>query len=282
MEHGLNISRLRRCLILISFLTAGMFRPDLTLAHEPVFSLGPETIYKGGVGIEAEAEFDKADGKRGTEFDYEILYGVTENISVTLEIPHLIEGRERNKTSNGLKDIVLRGKYQLLKRDALGVQDKAALIYGLKFPTGSEDKVPQTGSGSWDHLFGLSVAHESTTLYGFLTGRYLLKTQSGAREKGDQVLIDVAVGFRPWLRPYKSWDLVILWENSYIFSAKTERDDMKIPDSGGHEILTGPTILWSIRNLMIKGGIQFPLWQDLHGNQQERDFRAQLAAEYHF
>ena len=96
------------------------------------------------------------------------------------------------------------------------------------------------------------------------------------------MLADLAVGFRPWLRPYKSWDLVLLWENSYLFSAKDEVDDLKVANSRGHEILSGPTFLWSIRNLMIKGGIQFPLWQNLQGDQEERDFRALIAAEYHF
>lgn len=252
------------------------------LAHEPVFSLGPETIYKGGIGIEVEGEFDKADEEREAAMNYELLYGVTENLSLTLKVPHLIEGKEGASTSNGLEDITLRGKYQFFRKDTLGAQDKAAFIYGMKFPAGSEDKRPATGSGSLDHLFGLTVGHESTTLYGFMSARYLLRTQSGVREKGDQVLVDIAVGFRPWLRPYKSWDLVLLWENSYIFSAKDEVDDLKVANSRGHEILSGPTFLCSIRNLMIKGGIQFPLWQDLQGDQQERDFRALLAAEYHF
>ncbi|KKL05704.1 hypothetical protein LCGC14_2603390, partial [marine sediment metagenome] len=49
----------------------------------------------------------------------------------------------------------------------------------------------------------------------------------------------------------------------------------------GEEIFIGPTLLWSIRNIMIKGGIQFPVWQDLNGN-QKRDFRSLLAVEYHF
>ena len=94
--------------------------------------------------------------------------------------------------------------------------------------------------------------------------------------------MDVAGGFRPWLRPYKSWDLVLLLETSYEFSERDKRDGVKVANSGGHRLLTGPTALWSIRNIMIKGGVQLPLWQDLKGDQEEREWRGILAVEYHF
>ena len=279
------ILRFRYFLRLIFFfliISILIFTSNLALAHEPIFSLGPETIYKGGVGIEAEVEYGKGGSDREAVIHYEIIYGVTENLSLTVELPHILEKKEGTQVSDGLGELALRGKYQLFRRDTLGAQDKAALIYGLKFPTGGEDKKPALGSGSLDHLFGLTVGHESTTLYGFATGRYLLKTESGGKEKGDRVLVDVTFGFRPRLRPYKSWDFVVLLENSYIFAQKNKVDGAKQENSGGKEIFTGPTFLWSIRNLMIKGGIQFPIWQDLNGDQEERDFRSVLAVEYHF
>lgn len=254
----------------------------LAYAHEPIFSLGPETIWKGGIGIESETGYEKKGSDREIEMHYEIIYGVTEDLSLTIEVPHIIEKKEKRGISDGLGEVALRGKYQLFKKDTLGAQDKVSLIYGLKLPTGNEDKKPSLGSGSFDHLFGLSAGHESTTLYGFATGRYLLKTESGNEEKGDRAIIDIAFGFRPWLRPYKSWDLVVLFENSYIFSQKNKLNGVKQENSGGHKILTGPTFLWSIRNVMVKGGIQFPVWQDLNGNQEKTDLRSVIAVEYHF
>jgi len=86
----IQLRKLTYRLILIILAPIFIFSPNLVSAHEPVFSLGPETIYKGGVGVEAGAGFDKGDGKRETEFHYEVLYGLTPNVSLTLEIPHLI------------------------------------------------------------------------------------------------------------------------------------------------------------------------------------------------
>ena len=256
--------------------------PSVALAHEPVFSLGPETIYKGGVGVETEVAFEKADEERQAALHYEFIYGLTENLALTAVVPHVLEKRNGANITDGLGEVALRVKYQFFKRDALGVQDKATLIYGMKFPTGSEDRQPPLGSGAVDHLFGLTFGHESTTWYGFATGRYILRPEAGTREKGDRVLIDVAGGFRPWLRPYKSWDLVVLLETSYEYAGRDQRDGTPLANTGGHRLLSGPTALWSIRNVMVKGGVQLPLWHHLNGNQEETEWRGVLAVEYHF
>lgn len=252
------------------------------IAHEPVFSLGPETIYEGGVGIETEVEFEKADEEREAPLHYEIIYGLTENLAITAAIPHILEKRDGATISEGLGEAALRAKYQFFRKDTLGAQDKATVIYGMKFPTGDEDDRPPLGSGALDHLFGLSGGHESTTWYAFATGRYVLRPEAGTREKGDRVLVDAAGGFRPWLRPYKSWDLVVLLETSYEYAGRDQRDGSTLVNTGGHRLLTGPTFLWSIRNVMVKGGIQLPLWHDLNGDQEESEWRGVLAVEYHF
>lgn len=273
---------MRGRLFLFLLLSIFLSPTKLVLAHEPVFSLGPETIYKDGIGVETEFEFEQKGKDKERVIHYEILYGVTEDIALTLEAPQFLEKKEAVNSSDGLGDIALRGKYQFYRKDSPGAQDKAALIYGLRFPSGDEDRKPATSTGAVEHLFGLTLGHESTTLYGFATARYLLKTDSGSRDKGDQFLLDISVGFRPWLRSYKSWDLVLLLETSYILTQKDEIDGAGQPNTGGEEILTGPTFLWSIRNIMLKGGVQFPVWQDMNGTQKEMDFRSVVAIEYHF
>jgi hypothetical protein len=55
-----------------------------------------------------------------------------------------------------------------------------------------------------------------------------------------------------------------------------------VSDSGGNTIWLGPSLLFSYRNIMVKGGIQMPVFQDLQGNQERDDFRAVFAIEYHF
>ena len=160
-------------------LVAVFFPAPGTMAHEPVFSLGPETIFEDGVGGELEVEFEKADEERETSFHYEVIYGLRENLSLTAVIPHVVEKREGANVTDGLGDVALRAKYRFFRKNSLGAQDLASLIYGVKFPSGSEDREPPLGSGAVDHRFGLSLGHESTTGYGFVIGRYVLPPGAG-------------------------------------------------------------------------------------------------------
>jgi len=66
-------------------------------AHEPIFGLGPHTIFKGGIGVEAEIEGERSSGAGEVETEYvlqsEIIYGITTDLSATLAVPYVIERR---------------------------------------------------------------------------------------------------------------------------------------------------------------------------------------------
>ena len=119
--------RVRGVLILVMGLSVGtlFFPTSSTLAHEPVFSLGPETIFEGGVGVEVEVEFEKADEKRDASLQYEVIYGLRENLSLTAVIPHVVEKRNGANVTDGLGEVALRMKYRFFRKDSLGAQDKA-------------------------------------------------------------------------------------------------------------------------------------------------------------
>ncbi|MCH8118870.1 MAG: transporter [Planctomycetes bacterium] len=284
IQRVTNVERFyRSCLpvLTVVFFVIGSF-PKQVFAHEPVFSIGPETIFEGGWGIETEFEFDDAgDGKTST-LHYEILYGLTKDLSLTLEIPQVLRSREGHMTEDGLGDIMLRGKYQLFRRDTLGAQDKISAILGIKFPTGDEDAKPRLGTGTTDFLFGLSAGHESRTWYRFATLRYFLRTKHDGFGPGDKIFYDVTIGYRPWRREYLQWDLVGLLEMSGEYEFGSELGGKTVRNSGGNTIWLGPSLLFSYRNIMVKGGIQMPVYQQLKGNQEHNDFRTVFAIEYHF
>jgi len=138
------------------------------------------------------------------------------------------------------------------------------------------------GTGTTDFLFGGSYGYESRTWYHFATARYRFRTESGSRDPGDRLFIDGAIGYRPWRREYLEWDLVTLVEMNTEFEFKDELRGVRLPDTGGNIIWLGPTALLSYRNIMFKGGAQFPVYENLNGNQDSSSVRVVFAAEYHF
>ncbi len=266
--------------ILSVFLTSGS-----ALAHEPIFGLGPHTIFKGGFGLEMELEGEKASGTGEVEMERivtsEIIYGITTNLSATLSIPYILE-RSTISESSGPGDISLRTKYRFWRRDGIGVQDAAAVVLGVKLPTGDDDKTPRLGSGSTDYLFALAIARESLKWYYFGDVRYRLNTEGGGGLRaGNAVFADLAIGVRPRKTVYLRPDLVVIAELNFELRDRNELFGVDVADSGGTRLFLSPSFFYTYRNWALKGGIQFPVDQDLNGNQPESDYRFSLAVETH-
>ncbi len=251
-------------------------------AHEPVFGVGPETIYEGGWGLEVGWDFEDEGDERTAVLDHELIYGVNQNLSVTLEVPQALRRHTEEGTRSGLGDIRVRGKFQFWKQDRLNASRKATLILGMKVPTGSHHGRVPLGTGSVDPLFGLAVGHESRTWYGFGAVRYLLRARHDGLDRGDRIFVDLATGLRPWQTEYLEPDLVFLLEFNAVVTLRDRTSTGAVASTGGHVGWLGPTMLLSHRNWMTKAGVQIPIYSSRRGSQPRPDLRAVLAVEYHF
>ncbi len=273
---------LRRWGVMCAILALGPLASSAAHAHEPVFGVGPETIYEGGVGVEVGWNFEDEGDERTAVIDTELIYGVTPDFSLTLEVPHVLRRHTEDGTRSGLGDMLVRGKLQVWKRDRLNASEKLSLIVGLKLPTGSEHGDVPLGTGSYDPVFGIAAGHESRSWYAFGSIRYLLRTRHDGLNRGDRIFYDVAAGLRPWKTGYLEPDLVFLLEFNGIATAQDRDRAGAVPSTGRNVGWLGPTALLSYRNLMTKAGIQFPVYASRRGSQERPDLRAVLAIEVHF
>jgi len=115
-----------------------------------------------------------------TNTSLSLLYGATENISITARLPYIKRENIRESEiedgapeahthgdSSGVGDLVLLGQYRVMRRASSDV----SILLGIKAPTGETDVKDddgarfetefQPGSGSWDLLLGASFS-EST------------------------------------------------------------------------------------------------------------------------
>ncbi|MEN8135465.1 MAG: transporter [Thermodesulfobacteriota bacterium] len=264
--------------------------PLPSYAHEPLFGLGPHTIFKGGLGVEVEIEGEKNSSVGEKEKEYalhsEIIYGITTDLSATLALPLVLDKMAESggikESSSGSGDLEMRLKYRFWRHDQPGIQDAAAVIIGTKLPTGDDDTNPRLGSGSTDFTFGLTAARESLVWYYFGDLRYRLNTKDDRAKSGDRFFADVAIGIRPWPTEYLKPDLVLLAELNWETWLRNEFNGTDVANTGGDRLFFSPSFFFTIRNWAIKGGVQLPLYHDLHGDQPEDDYRFKLAVELHY
>lgn len=281
---------LKLSFIVIITALAVVISPLVGSAHEPLFSLGPHTIFKGGLGVEMEIESEKTSGVDEQEKEYtlhaEILYGITTDLSATLAVPLVLDKKIENngteESSSGPGDLEMRLKYRFWRHDQPGIQDAAAVIVGIELPTGDDDTSPRLGSGSTDFTFGLTAARESLFWYYFGDIRYRLNTRDDGLKIGDRFFADVAIGIRPWPPEYLKPDLVLLAELNWETWQRNELNGVDAGNSGGDRLFFSPSFFFTLRNWAIKGGVQLPLYHDLHGEQPEEDYRFKLAVELHY
>jgi len=246
-------------------------------AHEPIFGVGPHTMYEGGIGIEIEGELSKDESIN----NYEMEYGITPDFTATIKIPVVfVHGEDKNYS--GLGDISLRFKWRFIRIDAPGASDGVALVGGIKFPTGTSGSSEPTGTGSTDFLTAITYGHESLRWYWWTDVWYLITTEGAGINRGDIFFYDAAFGVRPWILSYEQPDLVVLLEINGRHTGKSRRGDKIIPDTGGNLITAGPAILFSYRNYMFKGGIAFPVTWSLNGSQSRPHTEGVIGIEGHF
>jgi len=256
------------------------------LAHGPLFSPAPETIFKGGTEVTLGLHTQKATGAGDRDTEYEVAveaeYGITADWEVGIELPYDWK-EDSNTDANGIGDITLSTKYQFWSRDLPGEQYKAAALLNVKLPTGHDGSTPRLGSGSTDVIAGLATGYESRRWYWFASGVYRANTEgAGALTKGDRQFLNLVGGIRPVLTDYKEPDTVLMlelnWENA-------ERDDLggtALANTGGWELFVSPVVWWTYRQVAVRGGVQIPVASGLNGSQPSTDYRARVEFIYHF
>ena len=260
-------------------------------AHEPIFGLGPHVIYKGGIGVEMEYELNKASGHHQKEKESglgaEVIYGITADLAATIAFPYSFRKEVSNQIgtqdSSGIGDVSLRLKYRFWRHDLPGIQDSAAIIGGVKLPTGDSHATPPLGSGSTDFICAFAAARESLKWYYFGDIRCKINTE-GTRDlkKGNLLFVDLAVGIRPWPTQYLKPDLVVMTELNWETKTRDRLNGNKVNDSGANQLFLSPGFFLTYRNWAVKGGVQLPIYQDFNGEQAEDDYRFSLAIEAHF
>lgn len=261
--------------------------------HSPLFGLGPQTIYRGGWGIEIEGEWERADGGVASErgLHAELHHGVTEDLTLGITFP-LVQKTEQQFLSpgvgavendiTGLGDVLLRGKYRFWQDLFPNGNHQATVFGGVKLPSGRTTTEPPLGSGSVDFLTGAAISRETHRYYTWASVLSRLNTRNDGRRRGHELRYDLAVGVRPHVPQWTDPDFMLLLELVGVTAAKSVGLAGENPNTGGTVLALAPGMWLTYRNWALKAGVKLPFHQQLNGTQPALDFQTIFALEYHF
>lgn len=173
-------------------LTVIAFYPVESFAYRPFVTEDAGVAGKGVVQLEVSWDYLNWDnGDKENVFLLVPIYGITERIELSLEIPYLMRNPKEGKSERGIGDINIVGKFLLF-----GEKDiyPAFTIKGVvKTNSGEEEK--GLGSGDWDYSL---VAVTSKSLGDFLLHAMLGYTfvgNNGNENIRDIYLYGIAVDY---------------------------------------------------------------------------------------
>ncbi len=288
------------------------------VAAGQIFGTGGRTEFISGFGVRTFASVETrsrllVDGTEavdpsGTEVRVRttpvaIVYGLRARLSLVAVLPFVDKqasfagGAAEQPTGGdgGLGDALFLAKWRFYKRDQPLGTFHVATELGVKAPTGAHDLegtggrlLPpelQRGSGSWDPVANLITTYVPAAGRGrwTLTGDVgvRLTTEANAVEVGNWVGYDGMVKYRVHPVRHPGRDTFLLLELNGRWQDRAHVGGRVANNTGGHVMYLSPGIQFLLRrNLILEGGVQVPVMNDLNGTQLAPGTRVLAGVRY--
>lgn len=216
-----------------------------------------------------------------------IVYGITPDFALFTTVVYTDRRLETNvntRSSRGLGDTKLFGRYTVYQDDFKGGTFRIAPFLGIKIPTGKSNEsdslgvLPmsiQSGTGSWDVFGGL------VTTYGTVNWEidnqisYQKNNKANRFKVGDIICVDASLQYRLFPTKLSSdTDYFVngVIEANLIYKMKNEVNGIDNSNSGGITLFIAPAIQYVSQNWIVEAIIQIPVIQNLHGTALKNDF----------
>lgn len=210
-----------------------------------------------------------------------LVYGATERTTLFGIVPYVVQsldltsdGTRQEENVQGFADLTFLLRQQIYARDAVQRTERLGLLGGLEVPTGKDE----FSSHSTDFLLG--------GVYTLQSGRHeldadlIFKVNTEARDvdPGEELQYDVAyqLRVRPWQWPERGTpsQIYAVIEANAISAEKAISDGSRFDDTGGTVVLLSPGIQWVTPRVIYEVSLQFPVIENLNGDQVETDLVA--------
>jgi len=268
--------------ILWSVVSTLFLKATPAIAHGPIFSPGPETLYKDGIEFELDYYRSKNAGDSENEQSIGLGYGVTQDWQISAELPYLMVNEDGSK-NNGVGNVHLQTRYRLWRLDSFGKQDSISGFLTAVLDTAKQTTNPALSHGANDLIAGLAYGQESLIWQRWASLRYRYNGENDdGLNRGNQLFADVSIGWRSEEPEYYKSDTLWMIELNVEHSQNSQQNNISLSDTGGTEVFISPGVIWAYRNIALKGGVQLPAYNNLKGNQNNTDYRIKISLDINY
>jgi hypothetical protein len=258
--------------------------------HGPLFGAATPTLGKGGW------QFDQAwmgQVMKGPDSGGEVLRtmisaGLTEKIQLSVSAPIPLEtsslppsGRMMSMMSFNRDVEVLAGWRFQVRPVGTGARAESTVYVGGTVPLVDRAGGLATAPAAY---VALTSGYASRSHYFWAGGSYQHPGENDGDRMGRVASASVVYGYRPpaWRLDYPKPDLRLFVESVFDSTSPARHAGAAMADTGGRVALVGPSMLLLYKAYGLEGGILFPVYQRMTGNQPDERFRFGVNFTYFF
>lgn len=259
--------------------------------HGPVFGLTTPTNAQGAWAVDFGVMGRVGDGDEGAMTRGMLTYGFTEDIQLSVSAP-LIFASAPFAPARGTAMMPGSGDFEAIgawrfhrKGTGVGRRVESTAYGGLIMPG------PQRPAGMARDLrrapgvySAVATGVASRSHYVWAGIGYTRFAERGGDRRPDIFSYSAVWGYRPpaLRKEYPHWDWRLFVELTGEKSGNLRRSGVEHAETGGHQILLGPTALGIYKSYAIEGGVQFPVYRHIGARLQRETIRYALNLSYFF
>lgn len=245
----------------------GNFSLPLSQQVAPLVSFGQTLIGKGVAQVNLFA-----DGYYGKDYYFHdiypgVLWGITDDLALYLNFPVSPGNKDGTFRSDGIEDITAQVEWAFYSKSSAVSYTTATVVFLTSFPSGSLDKTPSTGYGSFSFFLGATLSYATVDWMFYTNYGMWLPTPRERYRVGDQFYYEF--GVERHLPSPCGWIFAMQLEFDGIYYWKDRDHGEKVPDTGGNVAYLTPSLWFSNKKWVFQVGAGYPVIQHLFGDQSK-------------
>lgn len=260
-------------------LAIGNFLLPPTQRLGPILGIGQLVLDKNDFLAFMYVDYLKGKLRRSNEISLSFVYGINQQTSVYVNLPAVSRLQDGVTCYTGLRDINVQFEYAFWTRGTKTSVEQATVLINLGLVPTGKPGLPLGRYGNSGIVLGATYNHMDALWYYYGDIGLYFRTRNQPNVKSPPLFIYQA-GFGANIGNPGGTILAWLVECSGTYSGRDKHNGIIDCNSGGNQILFGPTVYLATERTSVHVGGYLPVVQNLFGNQRKDSYFIALSVAW--